>query len=408
MRRGLYFNRVVSLGAVFLLVGLLTWRPIHVSAATASMYLSPSSQTVTQGSTISVTVHEDSSTDTVNGVQVSLTFPADKLSYTSVTYTTSAFNIQTGAAGGTGTVKFSVGKTPPPVSGDQIVAVVNFQAIATGTANVGFGCNLSSGSCSDGNAVTRSTDSVDILASTIGAAATINSTNNVASDQILPAGQAIISSNVLYTLVMQTDGNLVLYGAGMHPLWSSGTGGAGANRAVMQADGNFVLYRANNTPVWWTGTGGHNSSTLYVQDDGNIVIYSSTSAPLWWTGTGGRPSPTYFGSDRLTSGQTLPANQFIRAADGRSAVLLQSDGNLVLYGGGYRVLWNTGGAGANRAVMQTDGNLVLYRANNTPTWWSGTGGVGASSAVLQNDGNFVIYTNAGSIPKWFTGTGGKL
>jgi hypothetical protein len=407
MKRGLLFTKSVFYALAFLASGFLVWLPVHASAAAATMSLSPSSQVVTQGQNVSVTLHENSSTDAVNGAQVILTYPTDKLSYTSVTYAGSGFDIQTGATGGSGTIKFSVGKTPTGVTGDQIVAVINLKAIGVGAATVGYGCNLADGNCSDGNAITLESNSSNILTSTTGASITINSGSSIVSDQILPAGGSIISSNVLYTLVMQTDGNLVLYAGGMRPIWFSGTGGSGATRAVMQADGNFVLYKTNGAPVWWTGTGGNSGATLYVQDDGNVVIYSTAPAPKWWTGTGGRPSPTAFGSNTLTSTQQLPAGQYLKATDGRSAVLLQSDGNLVLYGGGYKILWASGGAGANRAVMQSDGNLVLYRSNNTPTWWSGTGGNAGATALLQSDGNFVIYSS-GSAPLWWTGTGGRL
>jgi hypothetical protein len=403
----MYSKRLLISFFMFLFVAGLAVLPMHVSAASASMSLTPSTQSVTQGATVSVAVHENSSTDDINGAQVSLTYPTDKLSYTSVTYAGSGFDVQPGATGGSGVVKFSVGKTPPAIQGDQVVATVNFKSIGVGTANIAFGCNLSSGTCSDGNAITLASDSSDILTGTTGAAVTINSSNQLASDQIINGGKFIISSNVLYILYMQTDGNLVLYGNGMRPVWWSGTGGSGATRAVMQADGNLVLYRANNTPAWWTGTNGHNNSTLSVQDDGNMVIYSSGNAPLWQSGTGGHASPTYFGANTLTSGQTLPANQYLRASDGRSALLLQTDGNLLVYGGGYKVLWASGGTGANRAVMQTDGNLVLYRANNSPAWWTNTGGHNSSTAVLQNDGNFVIYSS-GNAPLWQSGTGGKL
>src|SRR5438270_508986 len=122
-RRGL--KSLITL--VFFEAGLLLFPAMSVQAAGASMYLSPSTQSVITGSAVSVAIHEDSSTDTVNGVQVNLAYSTDKLAYSSTSYTTSAFDVHAGGSGGGGTVTLSLGKTPPPVSGDQIVAVVNFQ-----------------------------------------------------------------------------------------------------------------------------------------------------------------------------------------------------------------------------------------------------------------------------------------
>ena len=57
-------------------------------------------------------------------------------------------------------------------------------------------------------------------------------------DETLNAGQAISSPNGTYELIMQTDGNLIIYNHG-NPLWDSATSGAG-NHAKMQSDGNLV------------------------------------------------------------------------------------------------------------------------------------------------------------------------
>ena len=95
--------------------------------------------------------------------------------------------------------------------------------------------------------------------------------------QSLSRGQSLTSSNARYTLVMQNDGNLVLY---------RNTGGvvfatnAPGDSAVMQSDGNFVVY-SGSMPTWSTLTGGNPNAYLVVQDDGNLVIYSAAGIPLW-------------------------------------------------------------------------------------------------------------------------------
>jgi hypothetical protein len=92
-------------------------------------------------------------------------------------------------------------------------------------------------------------------------------------------------------LVMQPDGNLVLYrnrdGAA---LWSSNTSGYPGAYAVMQPDGNLVVYRPGGPALWSTHTSGHAGAYALVQNDGNFVVYRSGGGPstggaLWSTGT---------------------------------------------------------------------------------------------------------------------------
>src|SRR5205814_74402 len=96
--------------------------------------------------------------------------------------------------------------------------------------------------------------------------------------------QLFTSPNARYSLVLQSDGNLVHYD-GTTPLWATYT--TKGSTAVMQGDGNFVLYDEDSVPVFNTGTFGHPGAALAVQDDGNLVIYAGSTA-LWASGTAGR------------------------------------------------------------------------------------------------------------------------
>jgi hypothetical protein len=73
--------------------------------------------------------------------------------------------------------------------------------------------------------------------------------NSVAAGASLSVGQSITSTNGEFALILQNDGNLVLYATGGSvswvALWNTGTAGKQVWRAVMQNDGNFVLYAAN-------------------------------------------------------------------------------------------------------------------------------------------------------------------
>jgi hypothetical protein len=94
----------------------------------------------------------------------------------------------------------------------------------------------------------------------------------------------ITSANGVYTLVMQDDGNLVLYRSGGHALWASNTSGTDGKRATMQGDGNFVLYRPNNQPLWASNTSGKPGCFVVAQNDGNLVVYQP-NAPVWASNT---------------------------------------------------------------------------------------------------------------------------
>ena len=41
-------------------------------------------------------------------------------------------------------------------------------------------------------------------------------------------------------------------------------------------------------PLWASGTAGNAGAELVVQNDGNVVVYSAAGAALWATGTNGK------------------------------------------------------------------------------------------------------------------------
>jgi hypothetical protein len=105
-------------------------------------------------------------------------------------------------------------------------------------------------------------------------------------DDGLSPHQQISSCDGRFRLILQLDGNLVLY-RGHTPLWATGTTQRSSAVAIMQQDGNFVVYDSTGAPLWSTVTGGRPGSVLRVQDDGNLVLYSRDGAALWSSNTGG-------------------------------------------------------------------------------------------------------------------------
>ncbi|MDQ0585086.1 protein kinase domain-containing protein [Streptomyces rishiriensis] len=87
------------------------------------------------------------------------------------------------------------------------------------------------------------------------------------------------------SLVMQQDGNLVIYDQDGKARWASRTSGEG-NSARFQADGNLVVYTSGGQPVWASRTTGRQGTVLVFQADGDVVIKSGDTV-LWAAGTAG-------------------------------------------------------------------------------------------------------------------------
>jgi uncharacterized protein YkwD len=76
------------------------------------------------------------------------------------------------------------------------------------------------------------------------------------------------------------------------PIWASQTPGKGSHphRLVMQKDGNLVIYDSQDHPTWASGTHGRGATDAFMvmQSDGNLVIYNNSPiSPLWASHTNG-------------------------------------------------------------------------------------------------------------------------
>ncbi|MFL1376434.1 MULTISPECIES: hypothetical protein [unclassified Nocardiopsis] len=220
----------------------------------------------------------------------------------------------------------------------------------------------------------------------------------------LRSNEYILSGDGRFVLIMQADGNLVQYSGG-RALWASNTAGNRGAELSVQSDGNVVIYRGG-TPIWSTGKKG--IARLVMQSDGNLVGYRANDSAAWANnqarGTGGL---VYANTHQLTAGRTLASKRYLRSADRRYVAVMQGDGNLVLHGPGYNVLWasNTPGNNGAQVTVQNDGNVVLYVPNRSPKW--NTGKRSISRLVVQNDGNLVGYRSNGSAA-WATNTAGRI
>ncbi|MFC3688191.1 hypothetical protein [Aquipuribacter hungaricus] len=227
------------------------------------------------------------------------------------------------------------------------------------------------------------------------------------SSPVLPTlvpGQALLSGDSLLsedgsTLVMQGDGNLVLYQGGQ-ARFQSGTNSpanAGAD-AVLQPDGNLVVV-AGSRVVFESGTGtaGPGARTTLRLADGAFRILrhpgNGTEVPVYGSA---------WATAAVAPGQTLLHGESRRSADGRSVLRFQVDGNLVLYRDGQPTFrTGTQGTGAVVAAMQSDGNLVLYRpsaAGPEVVFQTRTAGNPGAQLVITDDGSTVVVrSRSGSV-----------
>ncbi|MFE2141031.1 hypothetical protein ACFXA3_04615 [Streptomyces sp. NPDC059456] len=246
----------------------------------------------------------------------------------------------------------------------------------------------------------------------------------------LASGETLNSPRRNTELVMQADGNLVLYalgnpGGAKLPLWSTGTYGNPGAYAAMQEDGNFVVYKKGGGPdkggaLWATGTYGDRTDTYpgaYLRADGEFFVegrsYSFTY--VWTTAAVERSAKVCEATEEDPRWPWLPGNW------GQSAtvwMVMQKDGNLVIYRkSDGKAIWSTGTYGAKYRVdltMDPKGDLILRERDRAETlrWHSNTEGSKGAFALLQDDGNFVVYKKTGGPDKggalWDTGTYNKI
>jgi serine/threonine-protein kinase len=111
------------------------------------------------------------------------------------------------------------------------------------------------------------------------------------SGGFLRPGQHLASPNGHFTLTMQTDGNLVEAANRKTPIWATATSGNFGAYVVMQSDGDLVVYpRGRSAPapgqptpaLWSSGTFGHPGSHLELSNGGNLMVVAPNSQrPIW-------------------------------------------------------------------------------------------------------------------------------
>jgi hypothetical protein len=207
------------------------------------------------------------------------------------------------------------------------------------------------------------------------------------------------------------DGNLVLYEYGKRPLWSSGIHGNASWATLIWGSLSLYDDHHQPIGWSTPATDDFPATLVMQNDGNAVVYRDFDHAVVWATNTcchAAAPPAPAAGAHQVEVGQALPLGGKITSPNGVYRLVLQDfDGNLVLYKNGTKALWAFGARFDSYFKNQTDGNLVAYLSEGPAVWASNTAGKGAGTLVLQDDGNLVLYRNSNRAVIWATNTYGK-
>ncbi|MGW7365240.1 mannose-binding protein [Streptomyces sp. NPDC054841] len=104
-------------------------------------------------------------------------------------------------------------------------------------------------------------------------------TQTVFAESVLAVNQAWTTNRI--RMIMQTDGNLVVYNENGKPIWASNTLGDN-HRAIFQPDGNLVIYDASDRVMWASNSDGYWGARLVLRADAEVAIVYNGSV-VWST-----------------------------------------------------------------------------------------------------------------------------
>ncbi|RSS83828.1 hypothetical protein [Streptomyces sp. WAC06614] len=251
--------------------------------------------------------------------------------------------------------------------------------------------------------------------------------------QRLAPGEKLTNPTGHTELVMQGDGNLVLYALGYPggpklPLWNTGTYGNPGAYATMQEDGNFVVYKQGGSAqtgggIWHTASYGDRTDTnprAYLEADGDFRVIGRKDEAfmgLHWRALRSEKTTKLCAEDATHQYRYQYSGDWSQSAT--VWMVVQNDNNLVIYRKrDGQAIWNSGTYGSGfysiELRMEPDGEMLLrdWFSPYKVVWRSGTAGNPGAYALLQDDGNFVVYKADGGPGKggalWQSGTYDKV
>jgi len=216
----------------------------------------------------------------------------------------------------------------------------------------------------------------------------------------ITSGNAPILKASKCNVKLLDDGNLVIHDANGKPLWASNTynKGIGPYNMKMHENGNLVVYDSNDENIWQSGTTdkGDGPYRVTLDDTCTMGIYDSKNknTNLWHVNESkAEKQKASTCSSSINYG--LCENKI---SSSTIDLVMQDDGNLVIYEKNGTYKWATGtngkGTGPYRLMMQTDGNLVIYDSKNAAIWATGTNGKGGNMLTVTDDKNVVMSSNS--------------
>lgn len=119
--------------------------------------------------------------------------------------------------------------------------------------------------------------------------------DRILASQSIQVNGSLVSSNGLYALGLQADGNVVINRLDRQPytpIWSSGSNGRGGDNLVLGSDGVLRLSGPDGNAVWKSSNNPvYGFYYFHLQDDGNAVIYRKEGGsiiPVWATRSANR------------------------------------------------------------------------------------------------------------------------
>jgi PKD repeat protein len=111
-------------------------------------------------------------------------------------------------------------------------------------------------------------------------------TGGVEADTWLHINDALTSPNGMYRLIVQSDGNVVVYDNTGKGVWWTDTCGCQVSGFVMQSDGNLVLYDTNGHAPWYSNTCTGRPALLVLTDNGEVQVLDATTGKILWRSKG--------------------------------------------------------------------------------------------------------------------------
>lgn len=197
-------------------------------------------------------------------------------------------------------------------------------------------------------------------------------TNKLTVGEKLTKGSRLTSKNGKFVFTFQKDGNLVTTKVkGGKVVWASGTAGKKkANRLVVQKDGNVVLYSKKNKAFWSTQTVADSprNPRFVLKNNGELVVKHGKEV-VWSS----KNAPVVYGHV-LKAGTSLRPGDKMVSKNKKFQFIFQKDGNLVTYNvKKKKAVWNSRTAGeteAKKLTLEKDGMLVLRSKRGDVIWAS--------------------------------------